>query len=78
MLELVVPAIEVDMEHDEAPSAEARDEESLVVAEGQGFDGGLAGREGVERGQGEGPPYLHNTCEKKVWNRFKIIENWKS
>lgn len=58
LLVLVVPAVEVDVEHDDGTGGKARQEVLLIVGQRQRPDATVARREGVQWGQIECSPHL--------------------
>lgn len=58
LLVLVVPAVEVDVEHDDGTGGEARQEVLLIVGQRQWPDAAVARRERVQWCQVEGAPHL--------------------
>lgn len=70
LLVLVVPAVEVDVEHDDGTGGEARQEVLLIVGQCQRPDATIACREGVQWGQIERSPHLDDAL---VASRHQIF-----
>lgn len=65
-----MPAVEIDVEHDDGTGGQARQEVLLIVGQGQRPDAAVASRERVQRGQVEGAPHLDDAL---VAGRHQIL-----